>query len=121
MSADSDADKLRSMRNSKGKLAKDLWNSTKVFHNIFTASRNGDVNTIRKMITNKPELKDSVTPVKERTPLIMAVLAKSLISVKYLVENGADQYHEDKEGKNAATYAQEFLESLKKKGKLTKK
>jgi len=39
------------MRNSKGKMAKDLWNNTKVFENIFTASKLGDVNVIRKLIT----------------------------------------------------------------------
>ena len=73
------------MRNSKGKMAKDLWNNTKVFENIFTASKLGDVNVIRKLITQNPNLKDSVTPVKQRTPLIMAVLSKSLISVKFLI------------------------------------
>ena len=92
------------MRNSKGKMAKDLWNNTTVFHNIFTASRKGDVNTVRKLIYEKDELKDSVTPKKERTPLILAILAKSLISVKFLVENGVDQYHEDKDGKTAGQH-----------------
>ena len=51
--ADSDSDKLREVRNSKGKMAKDLWNNTKVFQNIFTAARKGDVNTVRKLISEK--------------------------------------------------------------------
>ena len=51
ISADADNDKLREIRNTKGKMAKDLWNNTKVFQNIFTAARKGDVNTIRKLIS----------------------------------------------------------------------
>jgi hypothetical protein len=51
---------------------------------------------IRKIIADNPPLKDTVTLQKERTPLILAVLAKSLVSVKFLVDNGADTYHEDK-------------------------
>ena len=94
-------------------MAKDLWNNTKVFRNIFTAARKGDVNTIRKLISENQSLKDSVTPIKERTPLIMAVRARSLISVKYLVENGADQYHEDKDGRNARWYAEELMNQVK--------
>ena len=81
------------MRNSKGKLAKDLCTDTKPFQNVFTASRTGNVNLIRKLTTEHPNLRDSVTQQKQRTPLILAVLAKSLVSVKFLVDTGADTYH----------------------------
>lgn len=84
------------MRNSKGKLAKDLCTDSKPFQNIFTASRNGNVNLIRKLTTQNPNLRDSVTKQKQRTPLILAILGKSLISVKFLIDTQADTYHEDK-------------------------
>jgi hypothetical protein len=49
------------MRNSKGKLAKDLCTDSKPFENIFFAARMGNVNLIRKLIADSPPLKDSVT------------------------------------------------------------
>lgn len=90
---DSDYDKLRNMRNSKGKLPKDLCTNTTPFENIFTAARTGNVNLIRKLSSEKPDLKDSTTLDKQRTPLILAVLAKSLVSVKFLIDIGADTYY----------------------------
>lgn len=51
------------------------------------------MNLIRKLTTEHPNLRDSVTQQKQRTPLILAVLAKSLVSVKFLVDTGADTYH----------------------------
>ena len=47
---DSDLDKLHKMPNTKGKLAKDMTVNKKPFESIFRASKNGDVNQVRKMI-----------------------------------------------------------------------
>lgn len=52
------------MRNSKGKLAKDLCTDSKPFENIFTAARTGNVNLIRKLTADNPNLRDSVTLLK---------------------------------------------------------
>lgn len=106
---DGDWDKLITMRNSKGKLAKDLCSNTGAFENIFTAVRTDNVNIIRKSIAANSSIKDSVTPAKERTPLIIAVMSKSLASVRFLIDSGADTYHEDKDGKSASQYCEEAL------------
>ena len=47
---DSDYDALIKMKNKKGKLAKDLTLKKKCFDSIFTAAREGDVNTIRNLL-----------------------------------------------------------------------
>jgi hypothetical protein len=39
----------------------------------------------------------------------LAVIAKSLPSVKFLLDTGADTYHEDKLGKSALAYCEEQL------------
>lgn len=48
---DSDFDELQAMKNTKGKVAKELTIHKRSFENIFTAARSGDVNLVRKMIT----------------------------------------------------------------------
>jgi hypothetical protein len=47
---DSDEDNLIKIKNKKGKLAKDLTLKKKCFDSIFTAAREGDVNTMRNLI-----------------------------------------------------------------------
>lgn len=49
------------MKNSRGKLAKDLTVNKKPFENVLTAAKLGDVNLIRKMICENGELKKIVT------------------------------------------------------------
>ena len=71
--------------------------------------RTDNVNIIRKSIAANSSIKDSVTPAKERTPLIIAVMSKSLASVRFLIDSGADTYHEDKDGKSASQYCEEAL------------
>ena len=85
LTQDSDKDTLRELRNSKNKKAKDLTYNTSMFDNIFTAARNGNTNTIRKLILNDSELKDQATIHKNRTPLIIAVISQQLGSVKFLL------------------------------------
>lgn len=58
------------------------------------------------MANEKVDIIDSATPLKNRTPLILSVMAMQLVNVKFLVDLKADQYHEDSEGKTAAQYAQ---------------
>ncbi len=103
---DSDHDSLINIKNKKGKLAKDLTLKKKCFDSIFTAAREGDVNTIRNLVNDKPTIIDSHTPIKVRTPLILSVMEMQLVNVKFLVDLNADQYHEDADGKTAAQYAQ---------------
>ena len=73
------------MRNTKGKLAKDLTVNTKQFENIFTAARCGDVNLVRKMIADNPEVNKITTLEKNRTLLIIGVIQKHLLLVKFLI------------------------------------
>lgn len=105
---DSDFDVLIKERNKKGKLAKDLTLKKKCFDSVFTAAREGDVNTIRNLANESSSIIDSQTPVKKRTPLILSVMEMQLVNVKFLVDLGADQYHEDADGKTAVQYAQEL-------------
>ena len=49
--SDSDYDKLREIKNSRGKLAKDLTINKKPFESVLTAAKEGDVNLVRKLIT----------------------------------------------------------------------
>lgn len=51
---------------------------------------------MRKLIAQNGSAKDSTTLKRELTPLILAVQAKSFPCVKFLVDCGADTYHEDK-------------------------
>lgn len=73
------------MRNTKGKLAKDLTVNTKQFENIFTAARSGNVNVIRKLITENAALKKITTFEKNRTLLIIGVIEQHLLLVKFLI------------------------------------
>ena len=98
---DSDFDKLQDMKNSRGKLARDLTVNKKPFENIFSATKSGDVNLVRKMIGESGELKNAVTLDKQRNLLILAVINSHLLVVKLLVSMGIDQSHKDKFGKNA--------------------
>lgn len=82
---DSDYDKLQEIKNTKGKLARDLTVNKKPFENIFTAARKGDVNQVRKMITENVTMKKLTTLEKDRTLLILAVLNRHLLVVKYLI------------------------------------
>jgi hypothetical protein len=82
---DSDFDKLQEIKNVKGKFAKDLTVNKKHFENVFTAARKGDVNQVRKMVSEDVSLKRITTPTKERTLLILAVLNQHLLIVKFLV------------------------------------
>lgn len=58
---DSDYDKLQAIKNSRGKLAKDLTVNKKPFENVITAAKVGDVNLVRKMISENGELKNICT------------------------------------------------------------
>jgi hypothetical protein len=98
---DSDFDKLQDMKNSRGKLARDLTVNKKPFENIFSATKSGDVNLVRKMISESGELKNAVTLDKQRNLLILAVINSHLLVVKLLVSMGIDQTHKDKSGKSA--------------------
>ena len=82
---ESDFDKLQEMKNSRGKLARDLTVNKKPFENVFTAARKGDVNQVRKMVSEDPSLRKIMTPSKERTLLILSVLNRHLLIVKFLV------------------------------------
>lgn len=96
---------MQTIRNSKGKLAKDLTVTKKQFDNIFTATRSGDVNLVRKMLNEHPHLKTARTPAKDRTLLILAVINSHLLVVKYLVQAGAEVGHKDRNEKKAKDYA----------------
>ena len=98
---DSDFDKLQELKNSRGKLARDLTVNKKPFENIFSATKSGDVNLVRKMISESGELKNAVTLDKQRNLLILAVINSHLLVVKLLVSMGIDQTHKDKSGKSA--------------------
>ena len=97
------------MRNSKGKLARDLTVNKKMFDNIVGAARKGDVNQVRRMLLEHPEHKQLVTPNKQRTLLILAVLHKHLLVVKLLAEAGVDPTHQETTGKTARDYAEALL------------
>lgn len=112
---DGDYDKLQKIVNSRGKLAKDLTVNKKPFENSFSAARSGDVNQIRKMVSENPSLKVKATPIKNRTLLIFAVLNQHLLVTKFLIEAGADQSHKDSLGKTAKNYAEECLKNAKNK------
>lgn len=57
------------------------------------------------MICENPSYKAIVTPGKNRSLLILAVINKHLLVVKYLIELGVDQSQQDKAGKTAKVYA----------------
>lgn len=65
----------------------------------------GDVNLVRKMISENGELKTITTYEKDRSLLTISVLNSHLLVAKYLVSIGADQSHKDKYGKTALDYA----------------
>ena len=103
------------MKNSRGKLARDLTVNKKPFENIFSATKSGDVNLVRKMISESGELKNSVTLDKQRNLLILAVINSHLLVVKLLVSMGIDQTHKDKSGKSARQYALDKEKNIKDK------
>jgi hypothetical protein len=103
---DSDNDKLQKMKNTRGKLAKDLNVNKKPFENIFSAARSGDVNQVRKMISENPSLKSQMTPVKQRSLLMLAITNQHLLVAKYLIELGVDQTSKDTTGKTVRFYAE---------------
>jgi ankyrin repeat protein len=110
---DSDYDKLRKLANTKGKLGKDMTVNKKPFENVFLAAKDGDVNVVRKIVSENPKLKDETTPIRKRTLLIFAVLNRHILVVKYLVEAGAEVDYRDKLGKNAKDYAMEAMKDSK--------
>lgn len=82
---DSDFDKLQTLQNSRGKLARDLTVNKKPFESVFTSAREGNVNQVRKMIAETPTLKSIRTPGKCRSLLILAVISQHLLLVKLLI------------------------------------
>ena len=103
------------MSNTKGKLAKDMTVNKKPFENVFWAAKQGDVNLVRKMIAENPPLKTQVTPIRQRSLLIFAVLSQHLLVVKLLIQLSLDQSLKDTYGKIAKDYAEECLKSSKTK------
>jgi hypothetical protein len=57
----------------------------KPFENVYTAARKGDVNQVRKMVSEDSSLSKIITPAKHRTLLILSVLNQHLLIVKFLV------------------------------------
>lgn len=88
-------------------MARDLTVNKKPFENAFTAVRKGDVNTVRRLLSETPALRKTITPQKQRNLLILAVMNQHLLVVKLLVEQGSDVSHKDKTGKSARDYAKE--------------
>ena len=97
---DADFDRLRAMKNCHGKPAKELSNDSTTrnsFDNIWSASREGKLDIVRRLIMEGAD-KDGETFYFKRTPLMYAVLGGHFLVVKYLLEQGASTYPEDSKG-----------------------
>lgn len=89
--SDSDQEELRDVRNSQGKLAKDMSNSEEIrfaFNNIWKASADGNLDVTRKLIHSGVD-PNGTTKHRRRTPLMLAAINKRYLMVKFLLENGA--------------------------------
>jgi len=67
------------------------------------------------MVQDNPKFKAITTSTKDRTLLILAVMNKHLLVVKYLTQAGVDISHKDKTGKTARDYVVELLNTTSSK------
>lgn len=101
---DDDNNKLRQMKNSQGRIPKEIVAKEKVklyFDSItrsnlalWESSRTGKLDTVRRLVISGDNV-DMQTIKKAYTPLMLAAKYQHLLVVKYLIEHGANPHLKD--------------------------
>jgi len=127
---DADYEKLREMKNSQGKIAKEIASidSVKFSFNsnfsyflpvilnsilaVWKAAFDGNLDTLRRLHRLGENI-EAQTPLTKLTPLIIAAKRHHLLVVKYLLDNKVNRNQVDSEEKTAFDYAKEALQLIK--------